>query len=208
MEAATGFLKKLFGLEPRLIKLLSAHIVTNEEHRYFISFSRHHPQLQEPEFIRLILHYYAKILFNFDPSDQEMSQSALILRNMMDAVLAKGIRKDTIIFQSANIDDVAKIVSSPPRNVPREIIATLFFVNTTQRHLATDIPRNVYAQHMVFSVIALLQATLKEIDQEWIDILNESLINMNLAYDSGKSYSDIKNLGAVPNKAFLSAIMG
>lgn len=73
-----GFLKKLLGLEPKLIKLLSAHIVTDEDHRYFISFSKHHQQLQLPEFVRLILHYYAKILFNFDPSDPEISQSALI----------------------------------------------------------------------------------------------------------------------------------
>ena len=203
-----GFLKKLLGLEPKLIKLLSARIMTDEDHRYFISFSRHHPQLQTPEFVRLILHYYAKILFNFDPSDPEMSQSAFILRNMMDTILDKGIRKDSNVLQSADIDDVAMMVSSPPRNVPRVIEATLFFVNTTQRHITTDIPRNVYAQHMVFSVVALLQAVIKEIDQEWIDVLNHSLANMNLAYTSGQSYSDIQNLAAVPTKAFLSAIMG
>ena len=203
-----GFLKKLLGLEPKLIKLLSARIMTDEDHRYFISFSRHHPQLQTPEFVRLILHYYAKILFNFDPSDPEMSQSAFILRNMMNTILDKGIRKDSNALQSADIDDVAMMVSSPPKNVPRVIEATLFFVNTTQRHITTDIPRNVYAQHMVFSVVALLQAVIKEIDQEWIDVLNHSLANMNLAYTSGQSYSDIQNLAAVPTKAFLSAIMG
>lgn len=203
-----GFLKKLLGLEPNLIKLLSARIVTDENHRYFISFSKLHPQLQLPEFVRLILHYYAKMLFNFDPSDPEMSQSAFILKNMVHSVLAKRIRQDSNILQSADIDDIAMVVSSPPRNVPREIAATLLFVNTTQRRITTDIPRNVYAQHMVFSVMALLQAVLREIDAECIDVLNRSLTNMNAAYDSGQSYSDMQNLAAIPTRAYMSAIMG
>ena len=203
-----GFLKKLFGLEPNLIKLLSARIVTDEDHRYFVSFSKHHPQLQLPDFVRLILHYYAKMLFNFDPADPEMAQSGLILKNIVDSVLAKGIRKDSNIFQAADIDDVAMMVSSTPRNALREIVATLFFVNTIQRHITINIPKNVYAQHVVFSVIALLQATLTEIDGECINVLNRSLANMNAAYDSGQSYSDMENLPGVPTRAYMSAIMG
>ena len=203
-----GFLKKLLGLEPNLIKLLSVCIVTDEDHWYFISFSKHHPQLQLPEFVRLILHYYAKILFNFDPSDPEMSKSAFILKNMIQSLLDKGIRKDSNILQDAEIDDVAKVVHSSPRNMPREIVATLFFVDTTRRHITTDIPRNAYAQHMVFSVMALIQAALIELDQDCIDVLNRSLSSMNEAYDSGQSYSDMQNLTTIPTEAYLSAIMG
>jgi len=203
-----GFLKKLLGHEPNLIKLLSARIVTDEDHRYFISFSKHHPQLQLPEFVRLILHYYAKILFNFDPSDPEMSQSAFILKNMIRSVLDEGIRKDSNILQIADINDVAMMVFSAPENKPREIVATLFFVDTTRRHITTDIPRSAYAQHMVFSVMALIQAALNELDQYCIDVLNRSLSSMNEAYDCGQSYSDMQNLAAIPTSAYMSAIMG
>ncbi len=203
-----GLLKKLLGLEPKLIKLLSARIITDEDHNYFISFSKHHPQLQLPEYVRLILHYYAKILFNFDPSDPEMSQSAFILKNMIQSILDKGIRKDSNILQDAEIDDVATMVSSLPGNKPREIVATLFFVDTMRRHITTDIPRNAYAQHMVFSVMALIQASLIEFDQDCIDVLNRSLKGMKEAYDSGQSYSDIQNLAAIPTRAYMSAIMG
>ena len=201
-----GFLRKVLGLEPNLIKLLSTRIVTDEDHRYFISFSKHHPQLQLPEFVRLILHYYAKILFNFDPSDQEMYQSAFILRNMMKSVLRKGIRKDSNILFDADINDVATMDSSAPGNKPREIVATLFFIDTMQRHITTDIPRNVYAQHMVFSVMALIQAALNELDQECIKVLNRSLSNMNEAYDSGWSYSDMNNLVTLPVAAYWAAV--
>jgi hypothetical protein len=203
-----GLLKKLLGLEPQLVKLLSARIVTDEDHKYFVSFSKHHPQLQSPEFVRLILHYYAKVLFNLGSSDPEMSQSAFILRNLVDSILDKGIHKDSNILHDADIDDVALMVSSPPQNAPREFNATLFFVNTTQRQITTDIPRNAYAQHMVFSVMALLQAALKVIDQEFITVLNRSLANMNASYDSGQSYSGLQNLAAVPTRAFVSAVVG
>ena len=203
-----GFLKRALGFEPTPIKLLSASIVTDEDHRYFVSFSKHHPQLQLPEFVRLILHYYAKLLFNFDPSDPDMSQSAFILKNMVHTVIAKGISNDSNIFQIADIDDAATMVSSSPGNVPRKIVATLLFVSTTERQINTDIPTNVYAQHMVFSVMALLQAVLREMDQDSIDVLNRALANMNTAYDSGQSYSDLPNLATVPNSTYLSAIMG
>jgi len=203
-----GFLKKLLGLEPTLIKLLSANIATDEDHRYFVSFSKHHPRLQMPEFARLILHYYAKMLFNFDPSDPEMSQSAFILKNMVHSVIAEGICTDSNILQVADIDDVATMVPSSPGNVPRKIVATLLFVSPMERQINTDIPRNIYAQQAVFSVMALLQAVLSEMDQDSIDVLNRALANMNAAYDSGQSYSDMLNLATVPNNAYLSAITG
>jgi hypothetical protein len=203
-----GFLKKLLGLESNLIKLISVTIVTDEDHSYFVAFCKHHPQLQLPEFVRLVLHYYAKILFNFDPSDQEMAQSASILRKMMDKVLAIGIKKDTNVLGVADISDVVKIVSLKPHNVPRQIAATLFFVNTTQRNITTDIPQNVYAQQIVFSVMVLLQSILTEIDENCISVLNRSLKNMHSAYDGGQSFSEIQNLAAVPTTAYLSAIMG
>ena len=91
--------------------------------------------------------------------------------------------------------------------MPREIVATLFFVDTTQRHITTSIPKDAYSQHMVFSVAVLIQATLIELDQDCIDVLNRSLSNMNEAYDSGQSYSDMQNLAAIPTGAYLSAIM-
>lgn len=202
------FLKKLLGREPNLIKLISARVVTDEDHRYFVSFHRHNPRLQLPEFVRLILHYYAKILFVFDPSDPEMSEAASMLESMMHSVLSKGISRDSNILEIADIANVVEIVDSPPQNVPREIVATLFFVNSTQRHMTTEIPRNVYAQHTVFSVMVLLQAALKEMDQECIEVLEDSLSNMNDLYALGENYSDKQNLSAIPTKAYLSAIMG
>lgn len=126
---------------------------------------------------------------------------------MIQSLLGKGIKKDSNILQEADIDDVVKIVTSPPGNMPRQIMATLFFLDTTRRHITTDIPENVYVQHMVFSVVVLIQMVLIELDQDCIDVLNRSLSGMNEAYDSGQSYSDMENLAAVPAGAYLSAIV-
>ena len=201
-----GLFKKLFGREPSLTKLLSARIVTDEDHSYFVSFSRHHLKLQMPEFVRIVLHYYAKVLFNFDPYDSEMRRSAAMLKRMMRSAVVKGIQRDSNVLKLANIDDEATMVSTPPINVAGEIVVTLFFVDAIQRHITTDIPGNVNAQHMVFSVMVLLQASLRELDVEGLDVLNRSLANMNETYDSGASYFDMENLAVVPTQAYLAAL--
>ena len=79
-----GFLRKLWGLEPRLPtrlpKLVTATIETDEDHKYLVCFERNHPQLRMAEFVRLVLHYYAKMLFNFDPSNPSGWDPATILK--------------------------------------------------------------------------------------------------------------------------------
>lgn len=138
-----GLLKTMLGLEPKLIKLITANIKTNEEHHYFVSYSKDHPQLQSPEFVRLILHYYAKILFNFDPRDPGMSQAAAILKNKDQSLLATRIRKDSNILKEADIDDVASIVSFEPKNKARAITATLLFKDMRQRVIPLQYRKNL-----------------------------------------------------------------
>jgi hypothetical protein len=201
-----GFLKKLFGLEPKSFKLLSARIATDKDHRYFISFSRYQPKLQPMELVRLALHYYAKILFSLAQTDADRPESALILKNMMQAVLKKNIYKDSNILRDAGIDTAAKLVSSEPSNRPVEIVATLFFMDKMKRRITVDFPRKAETEHLIFSVMALIHATLIYLDQKSIDALNRSLSDMNEIYDSGQSFSDTKNLTIIPTKAFISAL--
>ncbi len=203
-----GFLKRIMGLEPKLMKLLSARIIIDEDHRYSVSFRKHHPDLKMPEFARLVLHYYAKMLFNFDPADPKMALVADFLQAAMRNVLAQGIRSDSDILQAADIGDVARVVGLPPHNIPREITATLYFVSAIHRHIITNVPRNIYAQHAAFSVFALLQAALKEMDGVCLDILQKALSEMNARYESGESYSELSNLSVIPNMAYVSATMG
>ena len=202
-----GFFKRLLGLEPNLTKLLSADIIADEDHRYFVSFHKHHPDLQLPEYARILLHYYAKMLFNLDPLDADAAVAGHHLVDGMEMVLGEGVSKDSNILRAADIDDVAAIVQSPPKNTPRRIIATLYFVNVTMRHITTDIPSNIYLQQTVFSVFVLLQRVLDEIDEETATILEAALRKATDAYQTG-SYSELQELSTVPNTAYLNAVMG
>lgn len=197
-----GFFKKLFSKEPKETKLLGVRIVADENYRYFVSFYEYHQQVHAPEYVRLALYYYAKVLFSFDPSGQQMPESGFILQQLIETLLFKGIHKNSNIMRDADIEDVARLVSEPPGNMPREIIATLSLNDSGQRYMATHIPKSVYGQHMVFSVAALIQATLMKLDRQWVAVLNDSLVNMNKAYDSGQSYL---NAASIPAEAYLAA---
>jgi len=200
------FLRRLVGLERGLMGLLAVKIVADEDHRYFVSFRPLHPELKEPEYIRLMMHYYAKMLFNFDTASPDGRQAATILRGMMDAVLQGGLAPDAGVLEVAEIDDVVSIVSTSPRNRPREIAATLYFVDTIRRHIVTEFPQDTYLQHLAFSVMVLLQATLRQVGHDSIEVLQRALANMNAAYDSGQSYSSLENLVTVPASAFMDAL--
>jgi hypothetical protein len=197
-----GLLTKFFGGEPKETKLVGVSIVTDEDHRYFVSFCKYHPQVHAPDYVRLVLYYYAKILFSFDPSGQQMSESGSILQQLIETSLFKGIRKDSNIMRDVDIEDVARMVSAPPGNVPRQIAAILFLDSSTRRHVTIRIPKNANAQHMLFSVAALIQATLTKLDEQWVNVLSDSLSTMNKAYDSGQSYS---NVTAIPAEAYVAA---
>lgn len=160
----TGHFDKMSGTEREQNVLLSAVILTDEDFKFFIEF-KNDANIKNAEYVRLALHYYAKILFNFDPNDAQMAWAAKVLKDMVDAILTGGIGKDSNILKLGDIDDVARMVSSPPKNVPRKIVATLYSVADNQRVIATDIPINAYAQHMVFSVAALLQAIVQILDE-------------------------------------------
>jgi hypothetical protein len=205
-EAVMGYLKRFFRLEPQSVRLLSAHIITDEDYKYYISFSKYHPELQSTELVRLTLHYYARILFTLNQSEPQLSESALRLIKMMQRIINKGIYKDSNILRDAGIDRAAKMASSEPGDKPREITATLLFIDKKERQIKTDIPRNITAKHLIYSVMTLMHSILIYLDQEQIDNLNRSISNMNAAYNAGQSYSDKKNLVMIPTNAFTSAI--
>ena len=189
------------------MKLLSATIIISEDHRYFVSFERHDPDLQMTEFVRIVLHYYAKMLFIPDPSESEIAEAAVFLRDAMQHVIDDGISTDSNIFRAADIDDVAELVESPPADIPRKIVADLYFVSAVQRHITTEIPPNVYMQETIFSVLALLQAALKELGEENARVLHRSLSRMNELYASGHDYTDVQNVSRIPTSAYADAVM-
>ena len=76
-----GLFKKKFGDDINLDKILRALIYTDLYHNYAISIYEFDANVDYSEYVRLLLHYYAKMLFNFDPSVESDVKFALLLKN-------------------------------------------------------------------------------------------------------------------------------
>jgi len=203
------WLKRILGLGPNWVKVVSARISVDEECRYFVSLIRHHSQVRPFECVRLLLHYYAWVLFLFDPAKEEMVQSANRLKEMMSAIFTRRVDAAGNVLQRAGIDGKMTLVTSEPQKNRREIIATLYYLSIHilkgELYLKADIPKDASIQHMVFSVPALLQSILPELDGRSFNVLNYAVGEMNKAYDAGKSFSDLHNMSAIPKEAFDAA---
>jgi len=214
-SASFGFLKKALGLEPRSVRLLTARIAADDDGKFFVIFSQRHPELKSPEFVRLTLHYYAKVLFLLGthlsqvPAVRLMGvRTADLLRGMVSRFLETGISLDSDLLHLAGIDDVTSMAAAPPASPKTAIVATLWFKSIFSRGITTDLVRVRYEQHIVFSVVALLHAALAEIDEPDVAVLNNALRHMNRDYVSGVSYCSLQSMAETPNAAFLSAFIG
>ncbi len=208
-ESKWGWLKRIVGLGPNWVRVVSACISADEEYRYFVSLIRYHSQVQHFEYVRLLLHYYARVLFLFDPANEEMVQSANRLKEMMRAIFGRRVDHGCNVLQRAGIDGTMTLGTSEPQKNRREIITTLYYLSINllkgELYLKADIPKDASIQHMVFSVPALLQSILPELDGRSVNVLNYAVGEMNKAYDAGKSFSDLHNMSAIPTEAFDAA---
>ncbi|OGP98170.1 MAG: hypothetical protein A2Z51_08880 [Deltaproteobacteria bacterium RBG_19FT_COMBO_52_11] len=170
---------------------------------------RHHSQVQPFEYVRLLLHYYARVLFLFDPAKEQMVQSANGLKEMMGVIFGKRVDTDCDVLQRAGIDGTVTLVAAEPGKNRREIITTLYYLSINlmkgELYLKADIPKDVSVQHMIYSVPALLQSLLPELDGRSVNVLNYAMGEMNKAYDAGKSFSELPNMSSIPTESFDAA---
>ena len=204
-ESKWEWLKRMLGLGPNWVRVVSACISADEEYRYFVSLIRYHSQVQPFEYVRLLLYYYARVLFLFDPSNERMVQSALGLKEMMRAIFGRRVNADCDVLQRAGIDGAMTLVTSEPQKNRKEIFITLYYLKKGELYLKAEIPKDATVQQMVYSVPALLQSILPELDGRSVNVLNYAVREMNKAYEAGKSFSDLHNMSAIPTEAFDAA---
>src|SRR4030042_6415735 len=208
-ESNWEWLKRMLGLGPNWGRVVRACISADEEYRYFVSLMRHHSQVQPFEYVRLLLHYYARVLFLFDPAKEQMVQSANGLKEMMGVIFGKRVDTDCDVLQRAGIDGTVTLVAAEPGKNRREIITTLYYLSINlmkgELYLKADIPKDVSVQHMIYSVPALLQSLLPELDGRSVNVLNYAMGEMNKAYDAGKSFSKLPNMSSIPTESFDAA---
>jgi len=204
-ESKWEWLKRALGLGPKWVRVVSARIVADEESRYFVSLARYHPQVQPFEYVRLLLHYYARVLFLFNPADERMMQSAKDLKEMMRVIFNRRVDAGRDVLQRAGIDGAMTLVTSELQKNRKEIFITLYYLKRGELYLKAEIPKEATVQQMVYSVPALLQSILPELDGRSVNVLNYAVKEMNKAYDAGKSFSELHNMSAIPTEAFDAA---
>src|SRR6266478_3595459 len=118
--------------------ILKATICDDGSHRYWVMWDRLHPDCQDPEYIRLVVHYYAKVLFNLGAEDDEMGNSARMCLRLMGTLLIYDIVWARDILTLAGIGDTASVVAPGKPHWKAE--AVLYSVSGVQRHLTTEFP--------------------------------------------------------------------
>jgi len=189
-----------------MIPLLLATILIDEEANASVRFEKLHPDLVINEYVRLALHYYAKVLFNFDPNQPESIDAYELLQSAIDKISSANLSNDSNILRLAEIDDVVRF--SKPEGKHYRYEAKLFALSGVQRCIKTKIPfPKGYLQHMAFSIPILIHGVLQYLDESAIEIMKLAFKYMNEQYRSGFDYKQMKNMISVPNSAYTSTLL-
>lgn len=210
----SGFFRRLFQPLPQEFSV--CEITAGETHEYCIVFSS--KTGNESEYIRLLLHYYAKVLFVFDPDTQDQAISSEFLFSRMQSVLdSDAFEMDGFetVLEAAEIADVATLTNLPPKDNPRVFKATTYLLPQIEeapirggmRHIMTQFDRSAYEQQIVFSVFAVVQALRDSFAEQQtgrapLFLMKHALLRMNKFYSEEFNWSDQAALVVVPNLAW------
>ena len=196
-----GFFKSLFGFPTAILK---AVVAFDESDNATVEFEKLNPELKSLEYIRIVLHYYAKVLYIFDPNQEEANSAVVLLLIATEKISQANLEENKDILKIADIDDVTAL-SNIPIVQKHRFVATLYAGLGVERHIKTDIPFRGYLQHMAFSVLVLIQGVLTNLKRKEMEILQLSLKFMNEQYRGDVDFRDIKNLESVPTNAYVLA---
>lgn len=197
-----GLLGSLFG--QKKIDLLRAEVLVDESMNYKVNFFKMHSELQSPEYIRIVLHYYSKVLFNFGGSDPQSAQASEVLLRLMAHLCSITNERSSEILEIVDIDDVVSI-SAPSKNKQRKIDITFKFIDPMTRQIVTKIPMKVSSQQVVYSVFVLLHEVQKHLTDIEVSMLFNKLEYLSSLYLGGEDFSSMRNLSLLPNQAFFDS---
>jgi len=198
-------LKNLFGFGPKQIPVLKAIITFDEDNNASVEFEKLHPELKSPEYIRMVLHYYAKMLLIIDPDQPGSVFAHNQLLTSVDSISNANLKGGPNVLKIADINNVVKL--SKPEGKCHRFVATLFAISGAVRHITATIPVKGNLQHLAFSVPVLIQGALQYLDDEEIGTLQLALKWMNEQYRGGADFSNMKTWESVPINAYLVRVL-
>jgi len=197
-----GLLGSLFG--QKKIDLLRAEVLVDGSMNYKVNFFKMHSELKSPEFIRMALHYYSKVLFNFGGNDPQSAQASEVLLRLMAHLCSSTNERSSEILEIIDADDVVSI-SPPSKSKQRKIDITLKFIDPMTRQIVTKIPMKASSQQVVYSVFVLIDEVQKYLTDIEVSMLFNKLEYLSSLYLSGEDFSSMRNLSLLPNQVFFDS---
>lgn len=179
-----GLFKFFFTPESKYPKLLSASIVCLGANST-VAFTEHRAGLEQSEYVQLLLHYYLDVIYRyvfFRRDDKRLSFRYLV--GLMGRVLDQWLGKDTDVGLKQIEADLILFGDGLDRlkgaGHPREIAVTLYVLpvhsaDDDTRDLKTSSTKQVTIGDMILSVMLLLQAVLRQVDDNSVAVLHRAL---------------------------------
>jgi hypothetical protein len=195
------WLRQRASRPPESPPLLGVQIFVTDDLGYAVEIDRLNQQVGSVELVRLVLHYFAEVLYRCDGSDDGGPAAAVELRLAMARLCKEAAPACTELLSAAGLGAAMTVHDRRPAGASHRIRATLYFVSLSHRRMRADFPEGLSGRLAACSVFALMQAVLEQLTPADCALLWKSLAHMQAMYAAGYAYSDAGNLAFVPNEA-------
>lgn len=182
-----------------LIPLLSVRIDTTDGFKFQAKFTLLNNEIKSIEYVRLCLHFIAKMLLLAKGDDKSMIRSFLhkIGESKSFEVGMHDFKEDVSIL--TELDEFPVNSSS--------IVATLYYENMQSRVISTKVPWRILEDQFFASIVSLLVISLPKLDEYQKKILHIGIRNLSRYYYANLKDNSIKSSRVFPNDAFNEAVL-
>ena len=182
--------------------LLGVQIFVTDDLAYAVEIDRLNEEVGNVELVRLVLHYFAEVLYRCGESHGSRRPPAIELRLAMARACASAPRDSMELLSAAGLGGAVTVDGArPPAEAAHRIRATLYFVSLSHRGMRAEFPERLPARHTMCSVFVLIHEVLARLTPSDSLLLWKSLAHMQAMYAAGYAYTDAENLSLVPNEA-------
>jgi hypothetical protein len=181
--------------------LLGVQIFVTDDLAYAVEINRLNEEVGDVELVRLVLHYFAEVLYRCGRGPDGRRPTAVELRLAMARVCHGEPAAPMDLLSVAGLSGVITVHSERPVTAAHRIRATLYFVSLSHRGMRAEFPEQLPSRHTLGSVFVLMQEVLPRLTPADSVLLLKSLAHMQAMYAAGYSYTDAENVVRVPNEA-------
>ncbi len=153
-------------------------------------------------YVLLGLHYLAHTLARYSPLDPKGYELGTDLRNMLTLIVNEGIWPGSDLMRYAGVQE-QMVLLEPGEDLTGERVAAALILppGSDEPTLVLEEPIKVAEEGLVFSVVAILQAILRMMDNEGIELLDRALRYFTSYLNEGAVCSNPATAANLANRA-------